>query len=286
MILFGSHLGVLGTQAPATSAAQGRCRDARRSGRGTTLGPTGAHWPRSGGVARTVRSDEHDSVSVDALVLACASVIRPLSVAAVYAMLSAPRPTRSLMAYIGAGFVFSTGLGIVLVVVLGELAGSRAPDEAHAAIALVLGAVSLGYAAGLLSGRLQGPARDTIRASPGPSSNSWLGRQLADLSGTRAALAGVLTHKPGLFYLAALSAITNSTSSNANRIFQVALYNAIWFAMPVAALALATHRPVELQDFLRRMTEWIWRRQRVIMVTAFGLLGAYLIVRGVVELQS
>jgi len=29
----------------------------------------------------------------------------------------------------------------------------------------------------------------------------------------------VLTHKPGLFYLAALSAITNSTSSNANRIF-------------------------------------------------------------------
>jgi hypothetical protein len=27
----------------------------------------------------------------------------------------------------------------------------------------------------------------------------------------------VLTHKPGLFYLAALSAITNSTSSNANR---------------------------------------------------------------------
>jgi threonine/homoserine/homoserine lactone efflux protein len=96
----------------------------------------------------------------------------------------------------------------------------------------------------------------------------------------------VLTHKPGLFYLAALSAIGNSTSSNASRIFQVALYNAIWFATPVAALALATRKPVELQDFLRRTTEWIWRRQREIMIAAFGLLGAYLIVRGDVELQS
>ena len=95
----------------------------------------------------------------------------------------------------------------------------------------------------------------------------------------------MLTHKPGLFYLAALNAITISTSSNTNRIVQVALYNAIWFAMPVAALALATRRPAELQDFLRRTTEWVWRRQREIMITAFGLLGVYLIVRGVVALR-
>jgi hypothetical protein len=281
-----SCVGMCSAGAPATAAAQGGSVLPDDRVGGTTLDPMGEQWPRPRGVARTVRSDKHGSVSVDALVLAFASVIRPLSVAVVYAMLSAPRPTRLLTAYIGAGFVFSTGLGIVLVILLGESAGSRAPDEARAAIAFILGAVSLGYAAGLLSGRFQGPARDTMRASPGPDSNSWLGRQLADLSGPRAALAGVLTHKPGLFYLAALSAIGNSTSSNASRIFQVALYNAIWFAMPVAALALATHKSVELQDFLRRTTEWIWRRQREIMIAAFGLLGAYLIVRGVVELQS
>ena len=122
------------------------------------------------------------------------------------------------------------------------------------------------------------------QATPGPASSSWLGRQLANLSPRRAALAGVLTHKPGLFYLAALSAITNSTSSNANRILQVVLYNAIWFAMPITALALARRRPAELQDFLRRTTEWVWHRQREIMITAFGILGMYLIVRGVVGL--
>jgi hypothetical protein len=225
-------------------------------------------------------------VSLDALVLALASVIRPMSVMAVYAMLSAARPTRLLTAYIVGGFVFSAGAGIVLVILLGEWVGPRAPSEVRAAIPFILSAVSLGYAARLLSGRVQGPVLHPVGADLGPDSSSWLGRQLADLSAPRAAVAGVLTHKPGLFYLAALNAITISTSSTTNRIVQVALYNAIWFAMPVAALALATRRPAELQDFLRRTTEWVWRRQRDIMITAFGLLGVYLIVRGVVALRS
>jgi hypothetical protein len=223
---------------------------------------------------------------VDALLLALTSVIRPLSVAAVCAMLAAVRPTRLLTAYVVAGFVVSVGIGTVLVVLLGVSAGPRAPEEVRAVVPFILGAVALGYAAGLLGGWVQAPVPDRTGATPGPDSSSWLGRQLANLSPRRAALAGVLTHKPGLFYLAALSAITNSTASNAGRILQVVLYNAIWFAMPMAALALASRRPVELQDFLRRTTEWVWRRQREIMITAFGILGVYLIVRSVVELRS
>jgi len=236
-------------------------------------------------VACPVLCVQHGTVSVDALVLALASVIRPLSVAAVYAMLSTARPTRLLTAYIGAGFIFSVGLGIVLVILLDASAGSRTSEEVHAVIAITLGGVSLGYATGLLSGWFQGPVRNPATVDLALDKNSWLGHQLAHLSLLRAALAGVLTHKPGLFYLAALSAITNSTSSTANRILQVGLYNVIWFAMPVAALALATRKPVELQDFMRRTTEWVWRRQRAIMITALGFLGVYLIVRGVLELR-
>jgi hypothetical protein len=225
-------------------------------------------------------------MSLDALVLALASVIRLTSLAAVYAMLSAARPARLLTAYIVAGFAFSAGVGIVLVILLGVPAGPKGPEDVRAVIAFVLGAISLGYAAGLLIERLLRPRRDATGAAHGPGSDSWLGRRLAHLSTPSAALAGILTHLPALFYLAALSAIISSTSSDANRIFQVVVYNAIWFAMPIAALALATRRPVELRDFLLRMTNWIWRRQREIMITAFGLLGVYLIVRGVVDLRS
>jgi hypothetical protein len=96
--------------------------------------------------------------------------------------------------------------------------------------------------------------------------------------------AGVLTHLPGLFYIAALNAITNSTSSIVNQIFQVAVYNAFWFALPAAALMLATRRPVELQDCLRRATGWVARREHKILIAAFGSLGTYLIIKGVVEL--
>jgi hypothetical protein len=161
---------------------------------------------------------------------------------------------------------------------------ARDPGRGGAVIGIVLGAVSLGYAAGLLSGCVQQPPRDAGGNDLAPDAGSWLGRQLADLSVPRAAVAGVLTHLPGLFYIAALNAITNSTSSIVNQILQVAVYNAFWFASPATALVLAARRPAELQDFLRRVTGWVTRREREILITAFGLLGSYLTINGVVEL--
>ena len=101
---------------------------------------------------------------MDALVLALASVIRPMSVAAVYAMLSAARPTRLLTAYVATGFVVSAGIGIVLVILLGIAAGPRAAEEVRAVIPFALGAVSLSYAAGLLSGWVQAPMLDRTGA--------------------------------------------------------------------------------------------------------------------------
>jgi hypothetical protein len=222
-------------------------------------------------------------MSPEALVLALSTVIRPTSAAAVFAMLATARPARLLLAYIIAGFAFSAGIGVVVLILLSGWTGPDAPEEVRAVIAIVLGAISLGYAAGLLSGHVQQPgpdANDNILAPAG----SWLGRQLADLSMPRAAVAGVLTHLPGLFYIAALNAVTNSTSSIVNQIFQVAVYNAFWFALPAAALVLAARRPVELQDFLRRVTGWVTRREREILITAFGLLGSYLTIDGVVKL--
>ena len=59
---------------------------------------------------------------------------------------------------------------------------------------------------------------------------------------------------------------------------------ALWLALPDTALVLATRRPAELQDFLRRLTFRVLRRKREILATAFALLGIYLIVKGVAEL--
>lgn len=223
-------------------------------------------------------------MSPEVLVLALSTVVRPTSAAAVFAMLATARPTRLLLAYIIAGALFSGGFGIVVVILLSGWTRPEAQEDVRAVISIVVGAVSLGYAAGILSGRMRQPAGDADGSNLAPDAGSWLGRQLADLSVPRAAVVGVLTHLPGLFYIAALNAIANSTSSVVDQIVQVAVYNGFWFALPIAALVLATRRPVELQDFLRRATDWISRHDREIFITAFGLLGTYLIVKGVVEL--
>jgi hypothetical protein len=52
-------------------------------------------------------------VSPEALVLALSTIVRPTTTAAVFAMLSAARPTRLLLAFIVTGFAFSTGVGVV-----------------------------------------------------------------------------------------------------------------------------------------------------------------------------
>lgn len=223
-------------------------------------------------------------MSVEAFVLALSTVVRPTSAAAVFAMLSVVRPTRLLLAYVVTGFVFSAGVGVAVVILLGGWTGPAAPDDVRALIGIVIGALSIGYAAGLLSGQIE----RRVRAADGPvlPADSWLGRQLADLSPARAALAGVLTHLPGLFYLAALNAITNSTASAVSRIVQVVAYNVVWFAVPIAALLLATHRPAEVQDALGRLTEFIRRHERVLLIVAFGLLGTYLVVKGAIELAG
>ena len=48
----------------------------------------------------------------------------------------------------------------MLVILLGVSTGPRAPDEVRAVIPFVLGAVSLSYATGLLSGWVQAPVPD------------------------------------------------------------------------------------------------------------------------------
>ena len=64
-------------------------------------------------------------MSTEALVLALTTVIRPTSAAAVFAMLSTPRPQRLLVAYLVAGLGFSLAVGTLVVVLLGGLQSTR-----------------------------------------------------------------------------------------------------------------------------------------------------------------
>ncbi|WP_028923836.1 GAP family protein [Pseudonocardia acaciae] len=218
-------------------------------------------------------------MSPEALVLALTTVVRPSSAAAVYAMLSTHRPQRLLVAYILAGLAFSLTIGALAVLALQGHSSSSTATAGRALLNIVIGAAALGYAAGAWTGRVHRRAAD-------PADESWMQRRLRHLTPPVAALAGVLTHLPGLVYLAALNAIIGTASGPVNGILQVLVYNALWFSLAIVALVMSVYRPSVSRDLLERGTAWARRHQRTIVVVFCGVLGLYLVVKGVVDLRA
>jgi hypothetical protein len=220
-------------------------------------------------------------MSIEAVLLAVTAVVRPTTVAAVLAMLALPRPRRLLVSYLGAGMPFSIGMGTLLVLVLdGASLAGRAPDI-RPIVNIAVGVCSLAYALGTASGLLPRPD-PTI---PGPGGERIPGR-LQNLSPRNAAVIAVVTHLPGLVYIAALNAIAGSSSGPTGLVLQVVLYNVVWFVLAEAALVLSLYRPGAPQNLLERPLAAARRHRPTIVVVSFGALGAYLVLRGTIELLT
>ena len=67
-----------------------------------------------------------------------------------------------------------------------------------------------------------------------------------------AALAGPATHIPGLFYLIALNLIVTHNAAVADKAVALVTYNAVWFALPLAALVVCIVRPARRRSSSRR----------------------------------
>jgi hypothetical protein len=223
-------------------------------------------------------------VSTEAVLLALTAVIRPTSAAAVFAILSSPRPQRLLVAYLAAGLAFSVAVGTLVVVLLGGLQSTPASSTARPLLDLVLGICALGCVAGAWIGRLPRSRHRGSAERGSAERDSWLRRRLRDLSPSGAAAAGVLTHLPGLVYLAALNAIAATGNGFAGGVLQVVLYNGIWFSLAIVALVLSVYRPTVSRDFLERFVSWTREHLRVILVVSFGVVGGYLVAVGVTGL--
>lgn len=218
-------------------------------------------------------------MSTQALLLALTAVIRPTSAAAVVAMLASTRPQRLLWAYILAGAAFTLAVGTLVIVLLAGISSATESSRERPVLDTVLGVAALGYAAAAWIGRL--PRR---RIDGPPSRTARMRRRLQDLSPSGAALAGVLTHPPGLVYLAALNAIASSATGTLNSLLQLVVYNAIWFSVAITALVVSVHRPTVSRDLLESVTAWTRRHQRVLVVVFCAALGAYLLTTGITGL--
>jgi hypothetical protein len=218
-------------------------------------------------------------MNLDVLVLALASAPRPAGIAALYALLSASSPRRVLLAYLAAGFTFSAAVGVLVVAIFHTAGIDYRGTDVYAAIELIGGLAALGFAIAVGTGRRELPSRDSASRE-----DSKIIRGLRNPTVTTAAVAGVATHVPGLFYIVALNAIIAEGPSFASGVLQVLLFNAIWFAAAIAAVVIFLLRPGVAPRALSRVISWARRHARVTTVLVFGLAGSYLAIRGMTAL--
>jgi hypothetical protein len=215
----------------------------------------------------------------DVLVLAVASAPRPAGIAALYALLSASSPRRVVVAYVAVGFTFSVAVGVLVVAIFHGAGIDYRGTDVYAAIELLGGLTALGFAIAVGAGRRELPSRDS-----GTREESTIIRRLRNPTVTTAAVAGVATHVPGLFYIVALNAIIAEGPSLVAGVLQVLLFNAIWFAATIAAVVIFLLRPGVARRALARVNNWARRHARVMTVLVFGLAGSYLAIRGMAAL--
>jgi hypothetical protein len=217
-------------------------------------------------------------VNFEWIVLAILNAGRPAGIAAVYALLSSKTPVRLLLAYIAVGFVWSFGIGLIVVRALhgAEIRGS---STATAVISLGLGAAAIGFAAAFASGRVE--LRAPTRLSGG---DSRMSKAMRDPSLSVAAGAGVVTHLPGLFYLLGLNAISSTDPGFIASVIDVLLFNVIWFTVPVLALFASVRHPERARAAIESFNAWVRSRQRGLAILAFSMIGAYFAGKGAIDL--
>jgi hypothetical protein len=225
-------------------------------------------------------------MNLEALVLGLFSGLRPgTSLAAVLALLKTPEPRRPLLFFIAAGFASSWVIGLLVVGVFhgGNLAVGGSTFTAVLDVAF--GAAALGFAAGLHRGWVQPRRRCGSSPSLTGTSSRFAGR-LRNPSAGVAAAAGVGTHLPGLIYLVALNAIASERPGLVGAGLRVAIYDALWFLVPLASLVLVVVRPGAAAVYLEAATAWVRLHEHAVLVAGSLVLGGYLVVKGTASLLT
>lgn len=225
-------------------------------------------------------------MNIEALVLGLFSGLRPgTSLAAVLALLRTPQPQRPLLFFVAAGFAWSWVIGLLVVAVFHGANVAVGGSTFTAVLDVAFGAAALGFAAGLQQGWVQ-PRRRRGSSPPDAGTDSGIGRRLRNPSARIAAAAGVGTHLPGLIYLAALNAIASGRPGLVDAGVRVAIYDALWFVVPLASLVLVVVRPGAALAYLEDATAWVRRHEHAVLMTGLLALGGYLLVKGTANLLT
>jgi len=219
-------------------------------------------------------------MTIEVVLLALASTIRPTSLAAVYVLLSSTSPRRLMIVYITTGLAFTIGFGLLVIWAFNGVDINSGSDKTKGIVELAGGILVLAFALVVRTGHLGGPHPDDAPDAPA----RWKTLLERRLSARTAALAGPVTHIPGLFYLIALNVIAAHQPRIPDGLVEVLIYNVVWFALPIGALAICVIDPPAARRAVDGLRLWTLSHAHALLLAVSLVAGAGLVIRGVLTL--
>src|SRR5262245_46453543 len=209
-------------------------------------------------------------------VLALASMVWPALVAVVVVALASPQPVRLLSVFLVASLLTTVTIGLVIVFVLrGSSLFSGSRPTFGPVVDLVAGAVAL--VAGLV---VRSGGRNEAK-DPGPT---WTERTLSRGAPLAFVAGVVLNVAPGVFPFVAMKNIAELDYSPAASAALVVGFYLIMFLPAEVPLGCYLVAPARTAVEVGRFNSWLARNVRRIAAITLFVVGAYLVVRGIVGL--
>lgn len=220
-------------------------------------------------------------MTVEIVLLALASTVRPTSIAALCALLAAPGPRRLLTAYVLAGLAFTVAFGLLVIWAFQGIAVGAGTSTTNGTVDVVAGAVAILFAVLVRAGRIAWHPGSEAPDAP----RRWERLLEGRLTLRTAAVAGPVTHIPGVFYLIALNVIAAHGPEPLAGALEVLVYNVVWFALPLRALAVCIVRPAAARGIVGEVERWSKDHSRLLVTVVAAGVGAVLVVRGLLTVS-
>jgi hypothetical protein len=221
--------------------------------------------------------------------LSLTSALNPTLIAVTTVMLLLPHPVRLMLGYLLGAFAMSVTCGVVIVYSL-EHSGAVSTTEhtLSPAADIALGALSLLLAYVLATGRYERVAemRRARSARSGDRTPPRWRRAVDSGSARLTFVVGALLTLPGASYLAAMIRLAKLDYSPPVTVVIILAFNVIMLALleiPLVCFAIA---PDWTPNALERAKTWFGRNWLRSAVGGFSIIGALLILKGVIELLA
>lgn len=208
---------------------------------------------------------------VTVLVMAIAVSLEPFRVGMTVLMLNRPRPTLQLIAFLAGGFAMGLTVGLVVIFAFRPVTLASAHFTLPT-VQIAIGILALVVAALLALKVMPAPTLPTLPARVrGPS--LWV-----------AGAAGLGIALPSIDYLAALAVIVASEAATSTQVAALLVFNGVAFAFVELPLLAYLVAPARTRAAMTALNDWIRSRRRRGVAAVLAVIGAVLLVAGLVGL--